>query len=92
MFAKKADKVFVGFEEAKNKLSSLNNVIVTGTPTKIKKIDISKEFKTKLLAEMELNSNLPTILIFGGSQGAQKINEAVTDILINKLNTKYQII
>ena len=92
MFAKKADKVFVGFEEAKNKLSSLNNVIVTGTPTKIKKIDISEEFKTKLLAEMELNSNLPTILIFGGSQGAQKINEAVTDILINKLNTKYQII
>ena len=92
MFAKKADKVFVGFEEAKNKLSSLNNVIVTGTPTKIKKINISDVDKAKMLTEMGLSINLPTILIFGGSQGAQRINEAITEILINKLNSKYQII
>ncbi len=30
-------------------------------------------------------------MIFGGSQGAQKINEAILDILKNKLNKDYQI-
>ena len=30
-------------------------------------------------------------MIFGGSQGAQKINEAVIGILVNKLNKNYQI-
>lgn len=92
MFAKKADKVFVGFEEAKNKLSNLKNVVVTGTPTKIKKVNITDLKKEKLLNEMGLKTDLPTILIFGGSQGAQKINESIANIIINKLNSKYQFI
>ena len=32
------------------------------------------------------------ILIFGGSQGAQKINEAIIQIIENKLNLNYQIL
>ena len=43
MFAKKADRIFVGFEEAKNKLPDSSKVIFTGTPTKIKKIDIKNK-------------------------------------------------
>lgn len=92
MFAKKAQKVFVGFEEAKHKLSGLNNVVVTGTPTKIKKISYSNEEKSKILKDFNLNSDLPTILIFGGSQGAQKINEAVLDIVKDNINNDYQLI
>ena len=42
MFAKKAKKVFVGFEAAKEKLSGTCSVVVTGTPTKIKKVDIKR--------------------------------------------------
>ena len=34
----------------------------------------------------------PVILIFGGSQGAQRINENVTDLIINEYNKNYQII
>ncbi len=92
MFAKKAKKVFVGFEEAKNKLSSLNNVIVTGTPTKIRKIDISNEKKNSILNEYNLSPDKPIILIFGGSQGARKINESIVELLKNKLNSTYQLI
>lgn len=92
MFAKKAKKVFVGFEEAKNKLSSLNNVIVTGTPTKIRKIDISNEKKNSILNEYNLSLDKPIILIFGGSQGARKINESIVELLKNKLNSTYQLI
>ena len=92
MFAKKADRIFVGFEEAKNKLPDSSKVIFTGTPTKIKKLDISSENKKKMLADLGLNDILPTILIFGGSQGAQRINETITDLIINKYNKNYQLI
>lgn len=92
MFAKKADRIFVGFEEAKNKLPNSDKVIVTGTPTKIKKLDIPENEKRKILNEFGLNDELPIILIFGGSQGAQRINETVTDLIINKCNEKYQLI
>lgn len=66
--------------------------MVTGTPTKIRKIHIDNAIKRKFLSELGVNSDLPIILIFGGSQGAQKINEAVYELIKNKLNDKYQII
>lgn len=92
MFAKKANKVLIGFEEAKSKLPNIKNVVVTGTPTKIKKVAISENIKKKMLKELGLKDDLPVILIFGGSQGAQKINEAVADLVLSKYNKNYQLI
>lgn len=92
MFAKKAQKVFLGFEEAKNNLSNITNVVVTGTPTKIKKMDISEERKNEILRDFRLTSEKPVVLVFGGSQGAQRINEAVIDIIKDAKNKDYQII
>lgn len=92
MFAKKADRIFVGFEEAKSKLPDSSKVIVTGTPTKIKKMEFSNDTRKKMLSDLGLNDTLPVILIFGGSQGAQRINENVTDLIINEYNKNYQII
>ena len=37
LFSKNAEKIFVGFEETKKNIKNVN-IIVTGTPTKIKKI------------------------------------------------------
>lgn len=92
MFAKKAKKVFVGFEAAKEKLAGVSNVILTGTPTKIKKIDIASERREELLNEYNLVSDKPIVLVFGGSQGAQRINESVIDIVKNTMNKDYQLI
>ena len=92
MFAKNVDKVLVGFEEAKNRLTEAKDVVVTGTPTKIKKLDISDKQKEKIKNKLGIKNNLPIVLIFGGSQGAQKINEAVEKIIENKINENYQII
>ena len=41
---------------------------------------------------MGLNPELPTILTFGGSQGAKTINQALLGIIENNLNENYQII
>lgn len=92
MFAKKTDKILLGFEAAKEKLPGVRNVVVTGNPTKIKKIDVSLEMKNSLLSELGLKNDLPTVLVFGGSQGAKRINDAIINILVNKKNEKYQFI
>jgi len=90
--AKKADKVLISFEEARSRITNAKNIVFTGTPVKKKKIDYTAEQRKTILQTGGLQENLPTILIFGGSQGAQKINEAVIGILENKLNKEYQII
>ena len=92
MFAKKVDRVLVGFNETKKCLKNAENVVVTGTPTKVRKIDVSSNRKREILEAVGVKSDLPIVLIFGGSQGAQKINEAVYDIIKSKINQKYQII
>ena len=90
--AKKADTVLIAFEEARNRIPNVRNIVCTGTPVKIEKKQYTIEQKRNILQTIGLSTNIPTILIFGGSQGAQKINEAVIGMLENKLNKKYQII
>ena len=92
LLSKKANKVLVGFEDAKNRLNKANNVVVTGTPSKIKEEILTNEQKEKLKEEMNLKKELPIILVFGGSQGAKSINEALLGIIKNKLNYNYQIV
>ena len=41
---------------------------------------------------MKLKQDLPVVLFFGGSQGAQSINNAILGIIENRLNEKYQIV
>ena len=92
MFAKKAKKVFVGFEAAKEKLSGTCSVVVTGTPTKIKKVDITDSKRADIIKGLKLDDNLPIVLVFGGSQGAKKINEAVIQLIKNYDNKDYQLV
>lgn len=91
-FAKEVDCVLVGFEEAKDRLANAKRVVVTGNPTKIKKLTIAKDERKKILDDLKVKSDLPIVLIFGGSQGAQAINEATVDLIKEKLNKDYQII
>ncbi len=91
MLAKKANTILVSFEDAQKRIKNCQNVVYTGTPVKIKKQDYSNEQRAKIINELGLSRDKSIILIFGGSQGAQKINEAIINIIKNKLNTKYQI-
>ena len=92
MFSKEVDLVLTGFEEAKNRLADCKKVVVTGTPTKIKKLEIDKNRKKEILKELGIKNELPIVLIFGGSQGAKAINDAVFDLIVKKINKEYQII
>ncbi len=92
MFSKKADRILLGFEETKSRLKGCKKVVWTGTPTKIKKIDVQYIRKYDILKELGIKTDLPIVLVSGGSQGAQRINEAMIDLIINHKSDKYQII
>ena len=92
MLAPKAETVLISFEEARSRIPNARNIVCTGTPVKIVKKEYSQEEKKKILTSIGINGNKPIVLVFGGSQGAQKINEAIIGILENKMNKDYQII
>ena len=92
MYAKKVSRVLVGFEDTKSNLEYKENVVVTGTPTKVKKLNVTYTEKVRILNNLGININYPVVLVFGGSQGAQKINDAVFNLIKNGLNKNYQII
>lgn len=92
ILAGKANTILVSFKDAKDRIRKGANVVFTGTPVKIKKKAYKEEEREELLKKQGLKSNIPTVLVFGGSQGAKKINDAIVEIIKNKKNTNYQII
>lgn len=85
------DTVLVSFEEAKKKISKAKKIVLTGTPIKVPEI-LTNIRKKEILNELGLEEKLPIVLIFGGSQGAKKINEAVIELLLKNNKLNYQII
>lgn len=91
MLAKKADCILVSFEDAISRIKNAKKVIYTGTPVKIVKKDYSKEEKENMIKNIGLDVSKPIVLVFGGSQGAQAINETIIGIAEKNRNTNYQI-
>jgi len=91
MLAKKTDTILVSFKDAESRIKNAKNIVYTGTPVKIRKQNYNKNEKSEIIKKEGLDETKPIVLIFGGSQGAQKINEAILEILQKKLNKDYQI-
>lgn len=92
MLAKKTNTILVSFKDAIPRIKNAKNVVYTGTPVKICKKNYSIDEKLKIIKNIGLNETKPIVLVFGGSQGAKKINDAIIEIAKNKLNKNYQII
>ena len=92
MLSGKADTILVSFKDAQDRIRKGANVVFTGTPVKIKKKEYSQQEKETILHKEGLNVDKPIVLAFGGSQGAKKINDAIVEIIKNKLNENYQMI
>ena len=90
--ARKSNTILVSFKEAVDKIPYCKNVVYTGTPVKIKKRDFSTNERLEIIKSMGLTDTKPLVLIFGGSQGAQKINETICEIIEQNKHKDYQII
>ena len=86
MLSNKTDCVLVGFEDAKKRLGKAKKVVVTGNPTKIKDLNLSRDEKEKKIKNLGLNSSKPILLVFGGSQGAKAINDSIIKIVKGNKN------
>lgn len=91
MFASKVNAVLVGFEDAIKRIPKAKKIILTGTPTKIKNLNLTESQKSQIKQALGLKSELPLVLVVGGSQGAKSINDTLIDIIKNK-KINYQII
>ena len=91
MLAKKTDTILVSFKDAESRIKNAKNIVFTGTPVKIKKKNYNEQEELEIIKKENLIETKPIVLIFGGSQGAQKINDAIIEILQKKLNKDYQI-
>lgn len=92
MSAKRANTILVSFEDAIDRIPNCKNIVFTGTPVKIKKQNYNINDKLQIIKNAGLNEIKPIVLIFGGSQGAKKINEAIIKIIEEKKIKNYQII
>jgi len=92
MLSKKTDCIMVGFKEASERLDKAKKVVVTGNPTKIKDLKLSKDKKEKIIKQLGLDSSKPILLVFGGSQGAKAINDSIINIIKENKNKNYQIV
>jgi UDP-N-acetylglucosamine:LPS N-acetylglucosamine transferase len=69
-----ADVITVSAEQSRAFFGKSKEVKVTGYPTRSALLDTDREGARE---EMELSSDLPVLLVFGGSRGARSINFAL---------------
>lgn len=86
--AKKANLLCLAYEESAKHFPSGLKKVVTGNPVResILKGETERGYSTLGFSDV-----VPTILVMGGSQGAQKVNEAVFNIVAD-LVQHYQVI
>ncbi|MBQ9965283.1 MAG: undecaprenyldiphospho-muramoylpentapeptide beta-N-acetylglucosaminyltransferase [Clostridia bacterium] len=77
MLSEKADYVMLAMPEAEKYLKLKNKPVITGNPVRSELLKITKE---EARAKLGIGDE-PMILSFGGSLGAKKINETVSELI-----------
>ncbi len=89
VLAKKADRVWVAFEEAKIKMKQMQKTIVMGNPIRTEFVRGNQEEAKESLG---FNAERPLIVATGGSGGQRSINEAVLQNLHRWENSGYSVL
>lgn len=82
------DRIALSFKDAATFFPEDKSVLI-GNP---RAQEVADMMKTDILKKFDLDPEKKTVLIFGGSQGALKINQAVTSYLDTFEATDYQIL
>ncbi|QEK11953.1 undecaprenyldiphospho-muramoylpentapeptide beta-N-acetylglucosaminyltransferase [Crassaminicella thermophila] len=78
ILGKFVNKILVSFEESKQYFNYSNKIVVTGNPVRKDFIDIDK---TQCRKALGIYDERFVIMSFGGSRGAEKINETMIEVL-----------
>lgn len=74
MLVKHAEVAAISWEESRKYLEKAKNVVFTGNPIRTDILDADRQTS---IEKMGLVPGVPKVLVFGGSQGAARINEVV---------------
>ena len=75
--ARFVDRIAICFEDVRQDFGKYEKkVVYTGNPRAQEVVDITE---TANLIEYGLSNDLPTVLVFGGSRGAEKINQSLVE-------------
>ena len=77
-FSKHADVVFLTFEESRKFFRPTANVKVVGNPVRA---SLQQGSRDEAIKKWNLRRDATTMLVFGGSQGARRINQIILEIL-----------
>ncbi len=83
-----AEKIAISYPEALDHFPDKERVALTGQPIRASLLEIPTGDPVRIF---ELEQDIPLILVMGGSQGAENINENLIDIM-PKLVEHYQVI
>ncbi len=82
MLAKKADRVLVCFEQAKNILGDSDRIYMTGSPVRTEIVFADRKAARE---KMGLTDNDRLVVSFWGSMGAKYMNEHMADMLTREM-------
>ena len=82
------DKVAICFDDVRSNFPE-NKIVFTGNP---RAQQVAHMENKKRLKEYGLKDNYPTVLIFGGSRGAEGINQAALDAASKFKDQPYQVL
>lgn len=78
MLEKYVDNVFISFDEARGYFKEKKKIVLSGNPVRQAFFDAEKMASKENIGETLNNF---TVLCFGGSRGAKKINDAMLDVV-----------
>lgn len=85
----KADKVILNFEETKKHLKRQDNIVMMSYPVRAM---LNKYTKKDACEFFGLDADKKTLLVFGGSQGAKSINQAILNSFRKLVENNIQVI
>lgn len=87
--ARFVDKIAISFPDAANEFPEKKKIVLTGNPRAQQVAGVKANDR---LQDFDLDPELPTLLIFGGSRGAEAINKAFVDAFGTLSQRAYQIL
>lgn len=89
--AKWVNKIAICFDDVKKDFASYSDkVVLTGNPRGQEVVEIEK--KPEYLASIGVETELPIVVIFGGSRGSERMNEVFVEALEEFADKNYHVI
>lgn len=87
--ARFVDKIAISFPDAAKEFPEKKKIVLTGNPRAQQVAGVQANQRLK---DFNLDPELPTLLIFGGSRGAEAINKAFVDGFADLSQRAYQVL